>query len=189
MGQHQHTGRVQRILRQLDGSAAGILPHHSGGRAEAICPVGHRDRVRARRHSRLACGQELDGDLVVYDVLENGLRVRVSTGGRSCFYGTLVQGADSAQWTSLDGKETRSFAVSTPVRMERRVPDLDYVTECDNRVWGCSSKENVIYACKLGRPHQLVLLPGHRSGQLCSDGGQRRGVYRSGHLHGLCAVL
>ena len=42
--------------------------------------------------------------------------------------------------------------MSTPVRMERRVPDLDYVTECDNRVWGCSSKENVIYACRLGDP-------------------------------------
>ena len=94
---------------------------------------------------------KLDGDLVVYDVLENGLRVRVSPEGDHV-YGTLVQSAESAQWTSLDGKETRSFAVSTPVRMERRVPDLDYVTECDNRVWGCSSKENVIYACRLGDP-------------------------------------
>ena len=94
---------------------------------------------------------KLDGDLVVYDVLENGLRVRVSPEGDHV-YGTLVQSAESAQWTSLDGKETRSFAVSTPVRMERRVPDLDYVTECDNRVWGCSNKENVIYACKLGDP-------------------------------------
>ena len=95
--------------------------------------------------------EELNGDLVVYDLLENGLRVKVTPKGK-CFYGTLVQGADSARWTSLDGKETRSFAVSTPVRMERRVPDLDYITECDNRVWGCSSKENVIYACKLGDP-------------------------------------
>ena len=94
---------------------------------------------------------KLDGDLVVYDVLENGLRVRVSPEGDHV-YGTLVQSAESAQWTSLDGKETRSFAVSTPVRMERRVPDLDYVTECDNRVWGCSSRENVIYGCKLGDP-------------------------------------
>ena len=94
---------------------------------------------------------KLDGDLVVYDVLENGLRVRVSPEGDHV-YGTLVQSSESAQWTSLDGKETRSFAVSTPVRMERRVPDLDYVTECDNRVWGCSSKENVIYACRLGDP-------------------------------------
>ena len=29
---------------------------------------------------------------------------------------------------------------------------MDYLTECDNRVWGCSNKENVIYACKLGDP-------------------------------------
>ena len=99
--------------------------------------------------------EELNGDLVVYDLLENGLRVKVTPKGE-CFYGTLVQGADSARWTSLDGKETRSFAVSTPVRMERRVPDLDYITECDNRVWGCSSKENVIYACKLGDPTNWV---------------------------------
>lgn len=88
------------------------------------------------------------------------------------FTGTLVQSAESAQWTSLDGKETRSFVVSTPVRMERRVPDLDYVTECDNRVWGCSSKENVIYGLPLRRPHQLVFLPGHCGRQLRSDGGQ-----------------
>jgi len=95
--------------------------------------------------------KELDGDLVVYDLLENGLRVKVTPEGEF-FYGTLVQGEGSAQWTSMDGKVTRSIAVSAPVSMERRVPDLDYITECDNRVWGCSSKENVIYACKLGDP-------------------------------------
>ena len=93
----------------------------------------------------------LDGDHIVYETLENGLRVQADPGG-DFFYGTLVQGADAAQWTSLDGKETRSFAVEEPVQLERRVPDLDFVTECDNRVWGCNSKENVIYACKLGDP-------------------------------------
>ena len=36
MGQHQHTGRVQRILRQLDGSAPGILPHQELG-FEKLC--------------------------------------------------------------------------------------------------------------------------------------------------------
>ena len=95
--------------------------------------------------------QELDGDLVVYDVQENALRVRVTPEG-DFFYGTLVQGTDSAQWTSMDGKETKSIAVNGTVQLERRVPDLDFVTECDNRVWGCSSRENVIYACKLGDP-------------------------------------
>ena len=111
------------------------------------------DTVTARGTAAKQAGmwEELDGDLVVYDVLENGLRVQAAAKG-DFFYGTLVQGADSALWTSMDGRETRSFSVSTPVSMERRVPDLDFVTECDNRVWGCSSKENVIYACKLGDP-------------------------------------
>ena len=40
-----------------------------------------------------------------------------------------------------------------------------------------------------GRPHQLVFLSGHCGGQLCGDGGQRRSLYRRGHLHGLCVVL
>ena len=95
--------------------------------------------------------KELDSDLVVYDVVENGLRVRVTPEGEY-FYGTLVQGADSAQWTSMDGRKTRRISVGETVSLERRVPDLDYITECDNRVWGCSSRENVIYACKLGDP-------------------------------------
>ncbi len=41
---------------------------------------------------------------------------------------------------------------NAPVKLERRVPDLDFVTEQGNRVWGCSRKENSIYACALGDP-------------------------------------
>lgn len=93
----------------------------------------------------------LDGDHVVYEVGENWLRVQADRGGEY-FYGTLVQTGDATQWTSLDGKTSRSISADGMVTIERRVPDLDYLTECDNRVWGCSSKENVIYACKLGDP-------------------------------------
>ena len=107
--------------------------------------------VRGTAAEQAGMWRELDGDLVVYDVQENALRVRVTPEG-DFFYGTLVQGTDSAQWTSMDGKETKSIAVNGTVQLERRVPDLDFVTECDNRVWGCSSRENVIYACKLGDP-------------------------------------
>lgn len=35
---------------------------------------------------------------------------------------------------------------------DRPVPDLDYFIEWNNRLWGASSKENMIYACKLGDP-------------------------------------
>ena len=36
--------------------------------------------------------------------------------------------------------------------IERTMPDLDMVIEWNNRLWGASSSENTIYACKLGDP-------------------------------------
>lgn len=47
---------------------------------------------------------------------------------------------------------TETFTQNIPLTLERRCPDLDYVTECGNRIWGCSSKNHEIYACKLGDP-------------------------------------
>lgn len=44
----------------------------------------------------------------------------------------------------------------TNITVRRTVPDMDFVTECDNRIWGCKYGTvdgvtvNEIYACKLG---------------------------------------
>lgn len=47
--------------------------------------------------------------------------------------------------------------VNTPVTISRTMPEMDYVTECNNRLWGCryglsaqGTVVNEIYACKLG---------------------------------------
>ena len=34
--------------------------------------------------------------------------------------------------------------------VERKVPDMEYITECNNRIWGCSKDGHEIYCCKLG---------------------------------------
>lgn len=34
--------------------------------------------------------------------------------------------------------------------VERVVPDMAYVTECNNRIWGCDKNGHEIYCCKLG---------------------------------------
>lgn len=34
--------------------------------------------------------------------------------------------------------------------IERKVPDMSFVTECNNRLWGCSKDGHEIYCCKLG---------------------------------------
>lgn len=48
----------------------------------------------------------------------------------------------------IDAAATQAGAVT----VERGIPDLDYLTESGNRVWGCSSAKHEIYACALGDP-------------------------------------
>lgn len=68
------------------------------------------------------------------------------------YYGSWTVLRSGTAWQSLDGKATENEAADAPVKAERRVPDLDFVTEQGNRVWGCNRKENSIYACALGDP-------------------------------------
>lgn len=37
-----------------------------------------------------------------------------------------------------------------PITFERKIPDMDYVCEMDNRLWGCSNENHEIYASKIG---------------------------------------
>ena len=39
-----------------------------------------------------------------------------------------------------------------PIRVERMLPEMDFVVESGNRIWGCNSEKNEIYASKLGDP-------------------------------------
>ena len=93
----------------------------------------------------------LKGDRIVYARGEDWVQVRAEPGG-DYFYGTLTKSGDVIRWKSIDGKGSGLEGSPDPFRLERRVPDLDYLTECDNRLWGCSKAENAIYGCKLGDP-------------------------------------
>ncbi len=95
--------------------------------------------------------KELTGDRVVYAQGDDFVQVKAEPGG-DYFYGTLTKEGDRLRWQSIDGKGSGLEGSLELFRVERRVPDLDFLTECDNRVWGCSSRENVIYGCKLGDP-------------------------------------
>ena len=95
--------------------------------------------------------EELDGERIVCEVSANWIRVKAMPGGER-FYGKLIHEGTAARWVSLTGMYTKHYTAEDGVRMERRVPELEYLTECDNRVWGCSSRENVIYGSRLGDP-------------------------------------
>jgi hypothetical protein len=74
--------------------------------------------------------------------------------------GSIVQkvGADYFIIIGFMDEVTKSVPVGDSWRIERRVPDLDYVCVSNNRVWGCYYGEkdgeivNEIYCSKLGDP-------------------------------------
>lgn len=44
------------------------------------------------------------------------------------------------------------FINSKNITVKRTVPEMDFIAEMDNRIWGCSSVNHEIYACKQGDP-------------------------------------
>ena len=49
-------------------------------------------------------------------------------------------GAAHLAWTET----TAPPRVQKRSTMEVRIPDMEFLTERDNRVWGCSSRENAV---------------------------------------------
>lgn len=47
----------------------------------------------------------------------------------------------------LDNNKTFS---NFHITVERKVPDMAFITECNNRLWGCSKDGHELYCCKLG---------------------------------------
>lgn len=41
-------------------------------------------------------------------------------------------------------------ATDKQMAIERKVPDMAFITECNNRLWGCSKDGHELYCCKLG---------------------------------------
>lgn len=54
--------------------------------------------------------------------------------------------------TDGSGSAITSFTQESGVTIKRECPDLDFVCEFNNRLWGCSSKNHEVYASKLGDP-------------------------------------
>lgn len=53
---------------------------------------------------------------------------------------------------TIPGIISGSIADLTDISLvvERKVPDMSYITECNNRLWGCAKDGHEIYCCKLG---------------------------------------
>ena len=49
---------------------------------------------------------------------------------------------------------------TAPIKVERKLPQMDFIVESGNRLWGCNSEKNEIYASKLGDPTNFECFQG-----------------------------
>ena len=49
---------------------------------------------------------------------------------------------------------------TAPIKVERKLPKMDFIVESGNRLWGCNSEKNEIYASKLGDPTNFECFQG-----------------------------
>lgn len=93
----------------------------------------------------------------------------------------VIQGvtADQLTFTSKSLTEGEETAALT---LERRIPDLDYICESGNRLWGCSNKEKTIFASVLGDPTNFYVYEG------LSTDGYAVAVGSEGDFTGCCKL-
>jgi len=68
------------------------------------------------------------------------------------FNGSFIIYDKKDDYLIISGILNNSISQTTPLKIERKIPDMDYFCENGNRVWGCSSSTNEIFSSKLGDP-------------------------------------
>ena len=66
--------------------------------------------------------------------------------------GSFVLYGAGEDYVIVTGILAAQLTQTAAVTISRTVPDMDFLTENENRVWGCSSENHEIYACALGDP-------------------------------------
>ena len=84
--------------------------------------------------------------------LYDGVTISGCTGEAQCLNGACIIQSKGDDWLVVPGILDAAFDQNEPVTVSRDIPDMDFLTESENRIWGCSSKKHEIYACKLGDP-------------------------------------
>lgn len=78
--------------------------------------------------------------------------VEISGMAEDALNGSFVLYGAGEDYVIVTGLLSAQHTQSAAVTICRTVPDMDFLTENENRVWGCSSANHEIYACALGDP-------------------------------------
>lgn len=62
--------------------------------------------------------------------------------------------------TVTDSTFTAAEEAGAAIVLERKVPEMDFICESENRLWGCSSQAQTIYASSMGDPTNFNVFEG-----------------------------
>lgn len=65
-------------------------------------------------------------------------------------YGNFVIHSKDTNYIIVPGFIGSSVNTSGKLSVERKAPEMSFVVECQNRLWGCSADGHEVYCCKLG---------------------------------------
>lgn len=68
-------------------------------------------------------------------------------GIRSSNFAIFDKGDD---YITIPGLLDENKSLSTSIKVERLMPDMSFMCECQNRLWGCAEDGHEVYCCKLG---------------------------------------
>lgn len=72
----------------------------------------------------------------------------------------VIKAVTSNTITVADNTFVAVNEASTSIKLERKIPDLDFICESENRLWGCDSDTQTIYASVLGDPTNFYVYEG-----------------------------
>lgn len=82
----------------------------------------------------------------------DGVTISGCTGPGEGLNGSCIIRSRGDDWIVVPGILDMAFDQEEAVTISREIPDMEFLTESENRIWGCSSQKHEIYACKLGDP-------------------------------------
>ena len=86
------------------------------------------------------------------NLFKTGDNVTISGCTNTELNGTKIISDSDADYIVVTGVIDKEFTQSSGLSFDRKIPEFDFVCEKNNRLWGGSSKNHEIYACKVGDP-------------------------------------
>lgn len=96
------------------------------------------------------------GDLTEHFKVGDGITISGCTVKKENNKDVTIKGITATEVTVIENELVAATETGT-ITLERRVPDMDFICESENRLWGCSNDAQTIYASVLGDPSNFFV--------------------------------